>query len=132
MRWYAPLLYVWAAPATLLGLSVVPLVLCQRGRVDLVEGVIEIQGGMVTRFLQRGLPWTGPGAAMTLGHVVWGCDQASLDRTRAHERVHVRQYERWGPLFLPLYLGYSFMLSIQGFDPYLDNPFEQEAYDEAP
>lgn len=132
MRWYTPWLYAWAGPATLLGLVVVPLVWWQRGQVSIVQGVIEIQGGVVTRFLSRGLPWVGPAAAMTLGHVVWGCDQASLDRTRAHERVHVRQYERWGPLFLPLYLGWSAWLGYRGFDPYLDNPFEKEAYDEAP
>lgn len=133
MRWYAPWLYLWASPATMLGLSVAPLVWWQRGSIAIVQGVIEIHGGVVTRLLQRGLlPWSGPAAAVTLGHVVWGCDEASLNRTRAHERVHVRQYERWGPLFLPLYLGWSVWLAWRGFDPYLDNPFEMEAYDEAP
>jgi hypothetical protein len=42
----------------------------------------------------------------------------------------VRQYERWGPLFLPLYLGYSLVLWLQRRDPYLENPFEVEAYGE--
>jgi hypothetical protein len=32
---------------------------------------------------------------MTLGHVVIARDQDLLDLTRAHERVHVRQCERW-------------------------------------
>ena len=45
--------------------------------------------------------------ALTLGHVVLGVSQAALDDTRAHERVHVAQYERWGPLFLPAYLAAS-------------------------
>ncbi|MBL8827902.1 MAG: hypothetical protein JNM18_13075 [Planctomycetaceae bacterium] len=132
MRWYSPWLYLWASPATLLGLSVVPIVWWQSGSIALVQGVIEIHGGIVTRCLHRGLPWAGPAAAMTLGHVVWGCDRASLERTRAHERVHVRQYERWGPLFIPLYLSWSLWLEWQGRDPYRDNPFEVEAYDEAP
>ena len=54
---------------------------------------------------------------------------ADLDRTRAHELVHVRQYERWGPLFVPAYLLSSAYFLIRGCDPYLDNPFEREAYD---
>jgi len=67
-------------------------------------------------------------AAITLGHVVLGCDEATLTRTRRHERVHVRQYERWGPLFIPAYLLASAWLGLRGFNAYLDNPFEVEAY----
>jgi hypothetical protein len=89
--------------------------------------VLEAHGGKITNLLDRGMIF-GPAAAMTLGHVVIGQDQASLVRTREHERVHVRQYERWGPLFLPAYLLSSFYLYWRGFDPYLDNPFEKEAY----
>ena len=36
---------------------------------------------------------------------VLGIDEFWLNETRAHERVHVRQYEHWGPLFIPAYLG---------------------------
>jgi hypothetical protein len=50
---------------------------------------------------------------------------------RRHERVHVRQYERWGPLFIPLYLGASAWALVNGRDPYCDNPFEREAMDDA-
>ena len=53
-------------------------------------------------------------------------------KTRAHERVHVRQCERWGPLFVPAYLGVSLWLMARGRDAYRDNPFEVEAYAEAP
>lgn len=132
MRWYQPFLYLWVAPASLLGLSLVPIAWLQGGKVAVVEGIVEVHGGIITWFLNRGLPWAGPAAAMTLGHVVWGADQHCLDSSRAHERVHVDQYERWGPLMLPLYLGYSLVLAIRGFDPYFDNPFEQEAYERAP
>ena len=64
---------------------------------------------------------------MTLGHVVLGRDQASLDRSRAHERVHVRQAERWGPLFLPAYLAASVWSLLRGRHYYQDNCFEREA-----
>lgn len=125
------LLYLWAAPASLIGLAPIPLILLQGGTVKIVKGVVEAQGGVITRLLRRGLPWIGPGAAITFGHVVWGCDQKCLDGTREHERVHVRQYERWGPLFIPLYLAASVIVAWQGLDPYRDNPFEREAYDHA-
>ena len=121
--------YVWASPATCLGLLAVALALPGGGRAQVVSGVLEVYGGFVTWFLTHGMPWMPRGAsAMTLGHVVLGCDPECLDRTRSHERVHVRQYERWGPLFLPLYLSYSFVLWLRRRDPYLDNPFEVEAY----
>jgi hypothetical protein len=129
MPWYQPLLYVWAFPGTLLGLVLVPIVLLQDGSARLVDGVLEVHGGIVTWLLERGLPWVGGGAAMTLGHVVIGCDEACLQRTREHERVHVRQYERWGPLFVPLYLLASLVAYLRGRHPYLDNPFERDAFE---
>jgi hypothetical protein len=42
--------------------------------------------------------------------------------------VHVRQYERWGPFFIPAYLLCSVWLMLRGYNAYLDNPFEVEAY----
>jgi hypothetical protein len=125
------LLYAWASPATLLGLLPLPIVWLQGGRAKVVRGAIEIHGGVVTRFLRHGLPWFGGGAAaMTLGHAIWGCDEFCLGNCRDHEHVHVRQYERWGPLFIPAYLIASLIAWWQGLDPYLDNPFEREAYGE--
>ena len=121
--------YLWAFPATLLGLIFIPLALLSGGRVSLVAGAIEIQGGIVRFFLRRGLLWFGPAAAMTLGHVILGRDQDCLDKSRSHEHVHVRQYERWGPLMLPLYLIAGAVLFFRGMDPYLDNPFEREAFE---
>ena len=128
MRWYAPLLYVWVSPGSVLGLLPAPLAVLQGGSARVVDGVLEVQGRIVTTLLRRGLPWVGPGSAITLGHVVWGCDQRCLDRTRTHERVHVKQYERWGPLFIPAYLVASLVAHLRGFDAYRDNPFEVEAY----
>ena len=66
--------------------------------------------------------------AMTLGHTVLGQTDAALDLCRNHELVHVRQFERWGPLMGPAYLGCSLTLWLLGRRPYHDNPFEKEAY----
>jgi hypothetical protein len=105
------------------------LALLTGGRCQFVEGVLEAHGGLVTLFLRRGLPWmTAGAAAMTVGHVILGCDRACLARCRRHEHVHVRQYERWGPLMIPLYFLASFLAWRRGLDPYLDNSFEVEAY----
>ena len=131
IRWIQPLLYLWAFPATLLGLILVPLALIQGGDAKVVDGVIEVHGGIVTRLLRRGLPWIGSGAAMALGHVVLGCDMNCLRQSRAHERVHVRQFERWGPLLIPTYMLAGLYVYLRGGDPYLDNPFEREAFDAA-
>jgi hypothetical protein len=65
---------------------------------------------------------------MTLGHVVIGRDAVSLENTRSHERVHVEQYERWGPLFVPAYLLASLWAIARRRHPYFDNAFEQEAF----
>ena len=124
-----PLVYLWAFPGSAVGLMATSLALVSGGRARVVEGVLEVHGGLVTRILQRGNRWmAGPISAMTLGHVVIGCDEAVLHRTRRHERVHVRQYERWGPFFIPAYLACSIWLGLRGYNAYLDNPFEVEAY----
>jgi hypothetical protein len=123
--------YLWAFPATALGLFFVPLAWLSGGRLQVVQGAIEIHGGVVTLFLRRGLPWLGSAAAMTLGHVILGRDEFCLNHSRKHEHVHVRQYERWGPLMLPLYFLSSAIAYCRGQDPYLDNAFEREAYDQS-
>jgi hypothetical protein len=112
----------------MVGLPFAVLAMVTGGKGRIVSGVLEAHGGLVTRILQRGNVWVGPIAAITLGHVVLGCDEATLDRTRRHERVHVRQYERWGPFFIPAYLLCSVWVGWRGFHAYLDNPFEVEAY----
>ena len=128
MRCLCPILYLWASPGSLVGLLLTLVALLTGGRARVVSGVLEAHGGWVTRLLRRGNRWTGPIAAITLGHVVLGCDEPTLTRTRRHERAHVRQYERWGPLFIPAYLLASAWLGLRGFNAYLDNPFEVEAY----
>ena len=52
--------------------------------------------------------------AMTLGHVVLGRDADCLERTRAHERVHVRQTEQFGALFPFAYMASSAWALLRG------------------
>jgi len=130
--WRWPL-YLWALPTTTLGL-VCLAVGAAHGRIgtQVVDGVLELHGGLIDAFLRNGTLLPGGASAMTLGHVVLGRDCEALRRTRAHERVHVRQCERWGPLFVPAYLLSSLLLSLTGRDGYLDNPFEREAFQSVP
>jgi hypothetical protein len=125
-RW---LVYLWAFPTTLLGLLFVPLVLLRGGGVRRVEGVLEVHGGVAAWFLRRCTPLEGGASAMTLGHVVLGRDEECLDRTRAHERIHVCQCERWGPLFIPAYGVASLVAMMCGGCAYRDNWFEREAFE---
>jgi hypothetical protein len=126
------LIYLWTLPTTLIGLWLLPLALVTGGRVQVVDGVIEIYGGIVSLLLRRCTLLKGGASAMTLGHVVLGRDRFCIESSRAHERVHVRQAERWGPLFIPAYLIGSLVALLRGGNAYLDNPFEREAYGRSP
>lgn len=65
---------------------------------------------------------------MTLGHVILGISQMELCALRAHEHVHVRQYEQWGLFFLPAYALSSVWQVAQGRSGYRNNFFEKQAY----
>jgi len=123
-RWAA---YLWAGPTTLLGLAALALTDQRR----LVGGVLEGHGRHVAAAFDVVAPRRAV-AAMTLGHVVIGRSAAALDASRDHERVHVRQCERWGPLFVPAYLAASVVAWLGGGDLYRDNAFEREAWRLAP
>jgi hypothetical protein len=95
--------------------------------VAIVDGVIEAHSPFLERALASFTPLARGADAMTLGHVVIGRDARALEVTRAHERAHVRQYESWGPLFVPAYLIAGVWALIQGGHPYFDNRFERAA-----
>jgi hypothetical protein len=119
--------YVWALPTSIPGLVLVLVALATGGRATLVDGVLEASGGILPLILRRAVPLRGGASAMTLGHVVVGRDPACLERTRGHERAHVRQYERWGILFLPAYLAAAIVAAGRGRHYYRDNAFERGA-----
>jgi uncharacterized protein (DUF2062 family) len=98
-----------------------------RTRLRVVDGVLEAHGPTLAWLLAHLVPMRGT-AALTLGHIVVARDAQSLDATRAHERVHVRQCEIWGPLFVPVYLAASVTAVLRGRHFYFDNAFEVEAF----
>ena len=118
--------YAWAAPATLVGLLVALPAFATGARARVIDGVIEIAGGGVERLIAA-LPRRYRFCAITFGHLVVCTDQPTAAAVRAHEHVHVRQYERLGALFFPLYIGSSVVQLLRGRDPYFDNRFEREA-----
>jgi len=126
----AVLAILWAAPWTLLGLLIGAVALLSGGRVQRTGRVLEFWGGFVSTYL-RVFPLISGAMAVTFGHTVLARNQRALEECRKHELVHVRQYERWGPLFVPAYLLCWLVLWLRGKNPYLDNPFERQAYDEA-
>jgi hypothetical protein len=119
--------YLWAAPTTAIGV-VVLLAGLRRAKVRFVDGVLEAYGPTLAWILRNLTFMPGGAAAVTLGHVVIGRDHASLESTRAHERVHVRQCETWGPLFVPAYLVAGLAAGARGRSFYYDNRFEVQAY----
>ena len=126
------LAYLWAGPNTLLGLLFVPLTLATGGGVQRVRGALEVHGGAAAFALRHGTLLPSGASAMTLGHVILGRNLECLARCRDHEHVHVRQYERWGPLFLPAYAVASVVAGMRGGNMYRDNAFEREAYNTEP
>jgi hypothetical protein len=118
--------YAWAFPATAVGLALLLIALAAGATMTTVAGTIEAGGGRIAHFITR-LPRCMRFNAITFGHVILGIDHAALAECRTHERVHVRQYERWGILFFLLYLGSSFVQLLRGRNPYWHNHFEREA-----
>jgi hypothetical protein len=102
------------------------------GRIEVVDGCLEAHGPLLNWSLKHFTLLPGGIAAITLGHVIVGRDAPALLATRRHERVHVRQYERWGPLFVPAYCAASIWALVIGRHPYTDNWFEMAARREAP
>jgi hypothetical protein len=123
--------YLWALPTTCVGLLFLPFTRATGGGYQIVDGVLELYGGVVEFFLRRCTLLEGGASAMTLGHVVLGRDREALAWSREHERVHVRQCERWGIAFLPAYAVASLLAMARGQRAYLDNAFEREAYERA-
>jgi hypothetical protein len=129
MRFLIQLLgFLWAGPYTLVGLAIGAVGICTGSRVRVRGRVLEFYEGGIKWLIQR-LPDGQFVLAFTLGHTVFGQTGAALDTSRAHELVHVRQFETWGPFLGPAYMLCSLYLWFAGRRPYRDNPFEREAYD---
>jgi hypothetical protein len=116
-----PLAYAWALPCTALGLVFGAAALACGGSSRIVAGSVEV----ALPAWARRMRW--PFDAITFGHVILGRDPHVLGVLRAHEQVHVRQYERWGVFFLVAYPLASAWQWLRGGDAYWDNMFEVEA-----
>lgn len=117
---------LWAAPASLIGIVLGLATLATGGSVRREGRVLEFWGRTASWLLRRApIPQGAP--AITFGHVVLGRTRSDLDATRRHELEHVRQYERWGPFFLPAYLLCWLVLRLCKRNGYYDNPFERAA-----
>ena len=122
--------YAWALPATLVGLVLSLLAFAVGANGRMVGGALEVGGGRVAGGISM-LPRCCRFGAITFGHLIIGVDDGTLARCRLHEHVHVRQYERWGALFFPLYAFSSVFQIVRGRDPYLNNAFEREAFEKS-
>jgi hypothetical protein len=114
---------VWASPWSALGVLLAGVMRLGGARWQWRHGVLEASGGAMATWLAR----RGGPQALTLGHVVLAVDEPSLNHWRAHERVHVQQYERWGVLMVPAYLAESAWQRCRGRCAYHDNRFERQA-----
>lgn len=119
--------YLWAAPCTAVGVVLGTLLLCAGASARWHAGVVEIALNSRGRSV-AGLVDRMPFAAITFGHVVFAATHKEHARLRGHERVHVRQYEIWGPLFFLLYPASSLFQVLRGRHAYYDNFFEIQAY----
>lgn len=126
MRWLKPARVVWALPCSILGLVFVAVTLTVGGKARWSAGALEVtyrSSNADCGRLARALPFRG----IVFGHVILAVTQAELDVIGAHERVHVEQYERWGPLFFLAYGVSSLWQLVSGRDPYWHNYFEIQA-----
>jgi hypothetical protein len=116
--------YAWAAPCSAVGLVAAALLWAARGRLALRDGTLEasVEGAAPVPWIER-----LPVRAITFGHVILAASASELECWRAHEQVHVRQYERWGLLFFAAYALSSLAQWLRGRDPYLHNGFEVQA-----
>ena len=117
---------LWASPFTFLGLGCASVLLATGGKAKWSRGALEITHRRYNSDCSRAAQ-TLPFRGFVLGHIILMVTEEDLARFGAHERVHVEQYERWGPLFLPAYGASSLWQLIRGRRPYWDNHFEIEA-----
>lgn len=110
--------YAWACPYTVMGITLGFLLGLTPRRFSGAL-VFEGSGSLLRGFL--------PHAALTLGHAVLALEPIPA-QVLAHELVHVRQYERWGPFSLPAWLAGLVIGALLTGHPYLGNPLEQEAF----
>ena len=115
--------YIWASPASAIGVCAACFAGLAGAEVKRVSGVLEVSLAPRSAMLCNAVTCL-PFAAITLGHIVIARNAQQQAALRQHERVHVAQYELWGPLFLLAYPLESLFQLLRGRQPYQDNRFE--------
>jgi len=118
--------YLWVSPWTVVGLSVLLVPKIGRRNIRIHRGTIGIFGPGIERMMNLA-PVEGGASAMAVGHTILARDEQAWLSTFRHELVHVRQYQWFGPFFVPAYFLESFWQWYRGRHPYLDNRFEVQA-----
>ena len=124
--WRETVSLLWASPCSAVGLVLAGIPLLAGGQARWSSGALEVtyresQSGCATWV--RKLPFRG----IVFGHVILAVTRDELRIIGPHERVHVQQYERWGPLFFLAYGASSIWQFIRGRSAYWDNHFEVQA-----
>ncbi|MBT1070515.1 hypothetical protein [Pelotalea chapellei] len=117
---------VWVLPCSAVGLVLTAVLLVAGAKVSWSSGALEVtfrdslaDCGRRARDLScRGI---------VFGHVILAVTREELAIIGAHERIHVQQYERWGPLFFLAYGTSSLLQLIHRRSPYWHNHFEIQA-----
>ncbi len=116
--------YLWASPNTIIGLILASISYPGSTSAAWAGGALEMTGGLIGTLMAK---WPFRASAICIGHVILAHDEASLIFSRRHERVHMRQYETFGPFMLPAYCTASLWALIRTGRPYRDNYFERQA-----
>ncbi len=118
--------FLWASPCSAIGIVLAGIALALGGRAKWSAGALEVTyrhslascGNLAGRLPFRGI---------VFGHVILAVTGEELRTIGPHERVHVEQYERWGPLFFLAYGASSLWQLINGRSAYWHNYFEVQA-----
>jgi hypothetical protein len=126
MQWMKFIKVIWAAPCSAIGLFLASMMLALGGKAVLSRGAVEVtyrQSRASCGKLASGLRFRG----IVFGHVILAVTAEELESIGPHERVHVAQYELWGPLFFVAYGLSSAWQWLNGRNAYWYNYFEIQA-----
>ena len=126
MSWAKAIGILWAAPCSAVGMLLALVLIALGGKARWSSGAMEVTwrdhlAGDAK--LAKKLPFRG----IVFGHVILAVTGEELKVIGPHERVHVEQYERWGPLFFVAYAASSLWQMVNGRSPYWHNHFEVQA-----
>ena len=126
MHWPTLAKLIWVSPCSAVGLAFAGATLLAGGKARWSSGALEVtyrDNRASCGKLAHRLPFRG----IVFGHVILAITREELGIIGPHERIHVEQYERWGPLFFLAYGASSLWQIVNGRSPYWHNHFEVQA-----